>query len=411
MKISWWRMTVLGANQTRLLAFAIVTFIVLLQTIRGLTFANPELGDGRSQQLLGHDFRWIYASGRSWIQGVSPHVPEKFMSVWEAEFDSSPSVCGYPPTVFVVSVPVAMFTWGIAHYLYDAFNILAFAATLFYLFRIVQFFTPQTPAWRYGLGLAAAAAFGSISGIIYAGQTSLIVTAALSGMIYHTLHRQTWIAALLMVLASIKPNLSLLPFVWLCVWNPSLFHRSVITVGITCAISVATAWDPHALSGLFESLEIYRGQAFNRLENSSVALIRFFGTGPIGWVAPLCGVVLTALLAFRFRHSRGLMVTLPMLLTAVLMPIQSYDMALLMIPACLLIAMAWSWWYLPALPLIMRPNIVERIFEEMGVAAPDVAVLYVRWMALVMWIVALLWSQQNQDARQQPAADVTAEAT
>jgi Glycosyltransferase family 87 len=368
-----------------------IGLVVGLQSYRGVTFAYPELGPTREQQLQAHDFRWLYVAGRAWLEGTSPHVPANFFKVWNALLGNAEAPLASPPTLAVVSVPVALLPWDRAYILYDAINIAAYALILLFLLGTVRHRGPPPPRWRIALALGVVALSSAVPGVIYAGQTSLVATAGIAGALYCTLKGRLWLAACWMVLASIKPQLSLLPLVWLCVWRPMLLPRTALTVGMVVAASLALAWDPQFLSGMIEGLRMYRNFPFNRLENSSVGLYRWFGPGMVASAAPWVAVAATLVLAYWQRRSANVAVLgIPMLLTALLMPIHPYDLTLLMIPVGLWVACRWSWWYLPAVLLVLRPNVVGKLIELAGSASPDSAVFYARWLALAFCLVLVI---------------------
>jgi hypothetical protein len=370
---------------------ALVCVIAVMQSVRGVTFADPGLGEGRAKQLLSHDFRWFYAAGKAWLQGVSPHVPDRFNEVWSAHFGAPLAPFANPPTAVVITVPVALLPWDSAFHLYDAINIASYALILLFLLGIVRHHDPQPPPWRTALALALAASSSAVPGVIYAGQTSLVVAVGIAGMLYCTLKQRLWMAAAWMVLASIKPQLSLLPFIWLCVWRPGLLPRTAVIIGAVVAASFLLAWDPQFLGGILRSLEVYRTLPFNRLENSSVGLYRWFGAGPVGWIAPLCAVLATAWIAHRARAAAApAALGIPMLLTALLMPIHPYDLTILMIPVCLLVAFSWSWWYVPAIVLVLRPLAVDKALAMVGWPPPEGALFYARWIALAVCLALML---------------------
>jgi hypothetical protein len=296
----------------------------------------------------------------------------------------------------MLSVPVALLAWTSAHVLYDAFNVGAFFLTFFLLWRIAQLHRPVPPPWRVAVALAVAALCSAVPAVIYTGQTSIIVTLGIAGMLYGVLTDRLWVAACWMVLASIKPQLSLLPFLWLCVWRPGLLPRAIVTMGAVVAWSLFLAWDPGFVNGLLESLAIYRQLPFNRLELST-PLYRWLAPAGLASIGPLLAIGVTLVMARALRRADNPAVHgIPMLLTALLLPIHPYDQVVLAIPVVLLVSFSWSWLYVPALVLALRPSLVSKTLELAGLGPSIVPLVYALWLALFVCLAVLLWTHRVQ---------------
>ncbi len=83
------------------------------------------LGD---QAALGHDTRWLYVSGVSWLSGDSPYDIFKFQGHWIERLGTlayGPVSFVYPPTVALITVPLSSMSWRWAHVCLTAINIAA----------------------------------------------------------------------------------------------------------------------------------------------------------------------------------------------------------------------------------------------------------------------------------------------
>jgi hypothetical protein len=201
-----------------------------------------------------------------------------------------------------------------------------------------------------------------------------------------------------MILASIKPQLSLLPFIWLCIWYPGLLYRSITTVGLAVAVTLAMAWDPNVIAGMARSIELYLQIPFVQPEHGT-AIYRWFGRGAVVWAAPLVAVLVTVVLAAVSRRTTPATLAIPVLVTALLMPVKGYDLTILMIPFFLMIAISWSWLYFPGLVLGLRPNALGWILEKMHWVDSKTMVVYTQWLAFALCLIVLLWTYRNQFGR------------
>jgi hypothetical protein len=173
------------------------------------------------------DGRYLYIAGRVWLAGQSPYSFNTFLSFWKRDLKNSgdfylelkegQGAFIYPPTIAIFSLPLALFSWKNAQILLDTFNVVAFLSILFFAISLVRRFLPPTlEPGKIWLGIGMSGFFMSAVPVtIYSGQTPLLATAGFLGAIYFYLCGNIVTAALFIVIASIKPQLSLLPLIYL----------------------------------------------------------------------------------------------------------------------------------------------------------------------------------------------------
>jgi hypothetical protein len=238
--------------------------------------ASGVLGVGREPGSSGGmDFNVMYAAGRTWRQGgnpydqkqLAPHLaeasggrdPARAAEPIEAEFDAPFS---YPPQSAALFVPLAFLSVPAAKAAWLVLNVLsAVAVAVMTVLEIRRRTAAPSPAdgrrggeWDVlGAGVLTAYILGSplTTNVLWLGQTSLVVFAAtMAGWVFSRNGR--WLlAGVCMGLATVKPQICLLVFVWLLLERQ---WKVLLTSAVTAAalglypmllqgpVGVARAW-------------------------------------------------------------------------------------------------------------------------------------------------------------------------
>ena len=390
----------------RTASLLLVVALVLGQGYRAFTFQRADLPEGRSAQLRSLDYRWIYFAGKCWVEGVSPHNYENFKRVWQKDMGYIPDMpMAYPPTLAVLSVPIALFPWDIAFRIYDTLNLLALVFSLYFLHKILgQFAVEETRRW---IALSVAATMGSITGVLYTGQTTLFVLCGITAAIYYVMNGRLWSAASWIILATVKPHLGLLPMAILLLYRPALLWRGMVTCGLVSAMTVAYTWESGLVASFFESLRLHTQTPFNQMEYLSITE-QLLAKHDLRWLRPFSSIVALAAcwsVWTRFGRLTAFVLTVPFLATVVFMPLHSYDSVVLMVPLALIAGTGlFSWTSLPLLIILSRPRAAMNL---LGMPLTEQLELgFVGATAVVTW-VWMEWRLRRTNTRvyEKPASD------
>ncbi|MBL7644924.1 MAG: DUF2029 domain-containing protein [Candidatus Hydrogenedentes bacterium] len=142
----------------------------------------------------------------------------------------------YPPTIAVISLPMSLLPWKIAAWTFRFTSFLATAGICLLAARLGSESTEKSPllgplGWYAG----ACALLGSAHQAIFQGQLSLIVVFGCLAAWYGHQRRILWLFLLGFLLASIKPQISLIPLLYI------LFSGNVrwFTYGVMLCASVS----------------------------------------------------------------------------------------------------------------------------------------------------------------------------
>ncbi|HUW84197.1 MAG TPA: glycosyltransferase family 87 protein [Phycisphaerae bacterium] len=374
-------------RRQRLALGAAVSFALLcgLYVVRAGLFAG---GDYRAV-----DAYWHYAAGKCWLHGESPYHVDSFYARWREAFDRGPvSPYVFPPTMAIVAVPMALLPWVGGQWLFDAANLLALLLVLYFSKRLIDrsgLVSPRSPGkWIWP---GAACLISGVPACIFVGQVGLIAAAGLVGALYSWQRGRAWWCAAFVVVASAKPQVSLLLLVYMFVVGR---RRGVVLGGLAVAALAALvlAWAPgeSLSSDVRQSIEGYRLIPFNRWERYDT-LSRVLGRTPLESVAVYgamgAAAVLVCLIGFRdgLRIRTGRVsdddragfsadnppVLLPSIVlvlaaTGLFMPLHVYDFGLYVPVMVSLAAFGWRrrLWLLVGLILIARPHNIETVLAH-----------------------------------------------
>jgi hypothetical protein len=358
--------------------FIIVCFFYAI----GPLFRN--LGPG---EVIRHiDTRATYVSGICWLSGRSPYNPDIFKQVWEekmvnevwqSKLEKGRVVLPYPPTLGVIAIPLALYSWETATQLFDVLNVFFLWLTALFTALLMRDTQPNWLILSFGIGLSLIFQLPYTTAVFVVGQNSLIATAGCLGAVYFAQHRQFWRAALGILLASIKPHVSICTLVYLLITsrNWRLLGWSSLIVGLTSLVVLTLGRDYNPLPEILDSMGYYRANVAN-----STALLPglHFLLGTIGFtpqmvgLLPVVGLFLVVMLSLLVRKretvasQKLLLISLTFCLTALFMPIHHYDYTIFFLVTTLLVAVKWYFVMLliPGIFLVARPSLAEQLINH-----------------------------------------------
>jgi hypothetical protein len=304
------------------------------------------------------DGRFLFLSGRLWLEGESPYDRARLLARWPEHFDSLPKgPFLYPPTLAVVAVPLGLLpSWPVARRALDVLNVAALAACL---------------------GLAARLLVAGVPASITLGQTTLVALAGALGALHFAARGHALASGLCVVLASIKPQLTLLPLLLLPLerrWHA--VGWAALGVAVASALPLAAGSGAGLAADLRAARELYASHEANFPEAlvGGVHLLARARLDVPEAALPLAGaaLVLGFHLALRARppsRARGLLaLSAPFLVTGLCSQIHGYDTALYLVPVASLALLppASAVALAPALVLAARPQVVTRSLELLG---------------------------------------------
>lgn len=397
----------------RLIAPSIALVLALIALI-----AFGVVGIGRAGTPPQDDVRYFYTAGRLWLEGISPYPLDAFnAAVVRYGLSEDIGVYPYPPHSLVLWAPLALVNYATARHLWTGMNLAIIAALALGMGQwVVQRSAPRDAA--SGLRMRCWVAVIIIGNpftahVVWTGQTGLLVLGSLV-LAWHSLsRRRVLLAGACIFVASIKPQLSLLPIVWILLtgrWRPLLAAAALSAVALTIVTSslgvdVMRDWGR-------SMLDYQSGLAVSLPYNANLAsLLLGWGLPPsslLRWL--LLGLALCYVGALAWLHARrGVheQDALAALLLASLFLIfgRDYDIAVL---APLVAAM---WWHagrsraqaVLAVALLVLLCVPQRLVMQLAIPALQfwrIAVLGV----LLFWLTGALFTARARTGGAAPLA-------
>lgn len=353
------------------------------------------------------DGRYIYVSGACWLSGQSPYNVNAFGNVWEKhmineqirkEFTTDGdtiALFAYPPTLGIISIPLAFFSWEMAKHVLDLMNMLFLLLIAFFSAMLIRDL-PQTQFHfgKIGIGIGLSCLIAAIPTTLFLGQTSLIALMGCLGMIYFSQRQKFLTASLFVVFASIKPHVSLLLVIYWLVRekNWRFFGWSALLVSITSMSILWLGGIYHSFSEISNVIDGYRSIEFNTPSNMSGFYTILGSMGfdhRVTSILPIIGLTIVVALALLFRrteirqhkrsknseteigamnHQNLWLMVLVFSLTALFMPIHGYDYTIFFLAIMLLVTVRWHLvvFLLPGIILVARPGNSANLLSNMG---------------------------------------------
>jgi hypothetical protein len=325
--------------------FTIIALIVSLIFIISFGF----IGIGRAD-VFSKDFAYLYAAGQVWLAGGSPYIFELFHETANKTAALNPATnFAYVPTIALPSLLLSLLPLATAKIIMGIINIAALISlcwvSLNAAFRDqdISWLSPQT-------FLLSAIIIGNplTSHVIWMGQTTLIVTAAICLAFIWSGQGKTILAGIMLSIASIKPQLSLLFFLWI------LFEQQYKVIGVGIIASVIVSIPAILSSGL--SLPLEWLNALEGYKDSAHSIMTFRHVFGLRSLLSDFGIILPSLLPvalicvgliFWKRSLFYRIDVLPLLLITTLALIYAHDYDV----AAFFVISGSLWWFLSNKPI------------------------------------------------------------
>lgn len=330
------------------------------------------------------DSRTIYVSGLCWLTGQSPYSVETFAQVWNQQMQQQqfqPKIAPgqvvflYPPSLAIIAIPLALLSWESAQVVWDWINIVALIAIALFSALLLRKLHIHWDKIGLGIGFSLWGQLSYILAVIVLGQTALLVTAATLAAFYWAWQRYFWRAALSIVIASIKPQIALLPIIYLLLITQSGFFWliAIVLVMSTQLLFLIIILDDNLGLAFLRSLVLYQAHSANTplLFPGLHSIMAHMDVPPYLMSAlPIIGITLTILLALAYlkdqyqysAYQHLLSMALICTLSAVVMPNHQYDFTLFFIVMMLIVVvrpLSAGLLLLPGLLLLAQPHFLS----------------------------------------------------
>lgn len=329
------------------------------------------------------DGRQIYVAGQCWLSGQSPYDRESYTRMWDEKVAHEPhysilqreeiGISVYPPTLGILALPSALFpSWDSAKYFLDLVNVLLLIATLSFTALLIgktlekSIQINMNPLW-FGIGLGCL--ISAVPATLFLSQPALIALAGCLGALYFAQQGHVVVTSLLILLASIKPQLFILPLTYLFImWGSwRLLGWSVAWIGGISLGFFILGGDYNPFIVLLKIKSIYESVMVNMTDNVAGLRLRGFlyQENPLSrTLLMLLGLIATVSLAWLYKQrqigNQVLPLALPFAMTIVFLPnhLLSYNYIILFLLVASLPILNWRTvlLLLPGIILIARPG-------------------------------------------------------
>lgn len=347
-------------------------------------------GLGRNQDYRQVDMGYLYTAGVMWQEGKNPYHFEEFKRASEElGLDIQTYNFAYPPSIAPLSLFLAQFSLEGARIAMIAIN----SMSLFLLIYGVIRLTPSFTFFQHALLASLLIANPFTAHVFWMGQTSLIAAA---GIMMLWLYRESRLlyAAFFGAIASIKPQLSIFPLLWLLFEKRGRLFVLICIFGLLFSSFSFTASHPITVfSSWIESLSVNVGLVAesNHSRNLVFSLESFFWS--IGVEAPFLIYIGFALffILFLLRGRYNNLDKLSLLVTLSPLFLYSHDYDLVVLApflASFIYYMQDSRYKWLSIIALLSFYVPQRLFRD----APVLALGHIReWVlfALFFWLAHL----------------------
>ncbi|MBS1804660.1 MAG: DUF2029 domain-containing protein [Acidobacteria bacterium] len=252
-----------NAGKARRDGLIILCMGALIFLVVGLSWARVAL-------IEQGDFKVVYYSARCLLQHGDPYSEHDVLRVYNAEGrerTSEPDLDRevktrffYPPTVFILTVPLALLGFAAGKLLWMALCAGTFILAGVLIYDVAADFAPLLSGMLCGLLLA-----GSFWLLMIGNSAAIAVSLCIIATWSFYRHRFVWIGVLCLALSlAIKPNDSGLVWFFFLLANPSLRKRALQSVSLLVALSLpflfwVTHVAPHWLTELRTNMASFSG--------------------------------------------------------------------------------------------------------------------------------------------------------
>lgn len=167
-----------------------------------------------------NDSSFLYAAGRTWTTGFSPYDFERWNAEWTAVRPitevAQPMPFVYPPHWGPVAVLLAQLPWPVASRVWDVVNVVAYLGAGVFTLRIcgghVRELAAKPAVWMF---LAIATLNVAVRQSVFQGQFTIVPLLGIAGAFWAWHEKKTTWLVLFAFVASLKPQLGLLPLLYL----------------------------------------------------------------------------------------------------------------------------------------------------------------------------------------------------
>jgi hypothetical protein len=368
------------------------------------TLEPVQISQGLYAQGKHLDGHLYYVAGKTWLAGQSPYDFNTFLFFWKKDLEDSDyhqtreyyknflkeghGAFIYPPTIGLFSIPLALFSWTTAQIILDIANIVALLSILFFSIKLTERFLPTAvESGKIWLGIGMSGFMSAVPSAIYTGQSPLLVTMGFLGTIYFYLRGHIVIAALFVIIASLKPQLSFLPLIYLLILAGSwqLIAWSILFVGIV-AMGVLMIGGDYNLLSLVQNLLVTHLSLKPNTGGGLPGIYWFVSQistqHSLAFMLSIIGILLIIGFTMFFKHRYQncfieytpefvrtktlILLFFYLSLVTLLMPQHLFDHVVLMPLFALLWVMRWQFavFLLPGLLLVSRPNNIVHLLRS-----------------------------------------------
>lgn len=171
------------------------------------------------ENIWDYDTRCWYTAGTCWWNGESPHDSNNYTRTWTSLYGEPPrdqATFVYPPTMAIISLPLALLPWDAAAWAFRIANLLAVVGSCVLIASLTSNDLERHPLLgKAGWYAGVCALLGSINQAIFQGQCSPVVLFGCLAAWYGFDRRILWIFLLGFAIASIKPQISMIPILYI----------------------------------------------------------------------------------------------------------------------------------------------------------------------------------------------------
>ncbi len=182
-----------------------------------LVYASSIKNMGR--YIWDYDTQCWYTAGVCWWNGASPHDPAVFTETWTTIYGKPPNnkaTFVYPPTMALISLPLALLPWPVAAWAYRFTSFMAFLGICYFSRQLLASPLQRLSAWGpTGIYIALAALLGSVAQALNQGQCALIVVCGCLCAWHGYQRRMLGLFLIGFLVATIKPQISMIPLLYL----------------------------------------------------------------------------------------------------------------------------------------------------------------------------------------------------
>jgi hypothetical protein len=359
----------------------------------GAYLAFGVLGVGRADA-SGVDLNFLVVAGQAWNAGRDAYFPADRLATVGVQQAQAVYTFAYPPFVHPIAALFGAAGMPAAVHLSYVVNASALLFVIVSVLRMAQEATPlhERPTLQRQLWAAALVVVMPFAAhVSWMGQTSLLSLAATVAAWQVTRCGSPLAGGLLLVVAAIKPQILLLPWIAMLALLPRRASLWGALVGISaCIYPMLQAGGPASLAARWLSeAAAYRASPLNspgfQHQTGLESLFAALGAYLPGWLFPVIGVagMVAAVLRWRLRSAEALSVAC--CLAVLTLPLHDYDLVILAVPIITLCVRLQA-----SVPLAVFALTVFLLYLPQRFLRGDVALALLHYRTLLAAVLMLL---------------------